>query len=203
MKRFRCLIFKMLTALSLVLCVATVKGWLSSYGTCNRMELHRVSHSVAGQNFERLLFECDRGGVYIARNGVCYPPIQLEKHPNYWEADGWHWEKTSTNSSGHYPYIRAGRGSPEAFRVAGFQLTTGLRAEPKDPYRRYTAALVVPLWFVALVTAIAPVRFIVRWHRRRWQPMPEAPQCTSCSYDLTGNVSGVCPECGTKVGATG
>jgi hypothetical protein len=25
-------------------------------------------------------------------------------------------------------------------------------------------------------------------------------QCTSCGYDLTGNTSGVCPECGTPVG---
>ena len=24
-------------------------------------------------------------------------------------------------------------------------------------------------------------------------------QCQSCGYDLTGNVSGVCPECGNKV----
>jgi len=32
-----------------------------------------------------------------------------------------------------------------------------------------------------------------RWQRRRrWQ-------CTKCGYDLTGNVSGVCPECGTSI----
>ncbi|MHC4695857.1 MAG: hypothetical protein ACYTFA_03830 [Planctomycetota bacterium] len=31
---------------------------------------------------------------------------------------------------------------------------------------------------------------------------PRAPvgdRCAQCSYDLTGNVSGVCPECGTPV----
>ena len=31
--------------------------------------------------------------------------------------------------------------------------------------------------------------------RRRWDV-----ECVSCGYDLTGNVSGVCPECGTPVG---
>src|SRR5262245_42439737 len=28
------------------------------------------------------------------------------------------------------------------------------------------------------------------------------PLCTSCGYDLTGNLSGVCPECGTAVGVS-
>lgn len=25
------------------------------------------------------------------------------------------------------------------------------------------------------------------------------PRCQKCGYNLTGNVSGVCPECGTKI----
>ena len=25
------------------------------------------------------------------------------------------------------------------------------------------------------------------------------PRCTNCGYNLTGNVSGICPECGTPV----
>lgn len=34
------------------------------------------------------------------------------------------------------------------------------------------------------------------------KPAPEdnGPQCRKCSYNLTGNVSGVCPECGTAIG---
>jgi hypothetical protein len=28
---------------------------------------------------------------------------------------------------------------------------------------------------------------------------PDVPHCTRCGYNLTGNVSGVCPECGTPV----
>ncbi len=33
-----------------------------------------------------------------------------------------------------------------------------------------------------------------RWHRRR------KGLCIKCGYNLTGNVSGVCPECGTETG---
>jgi hypothetical protein len=28
-------------------------------------------------------------------------------------------------------------------------------------------------------------------------------QCPQCAYDLTGNVSGICPECGNPIGSTG
>ena len=31
-------------------------------------------------------------------------------------------------------------------------------------------------------------------------PRPKG-RCRSCGYNLTGNVSGVCPECGTSTGA--
>lgn len=31
------------------------------------------------------------------------------------------------------------------------------------------------------------------------RPTPAAPSCRKCSYNLTGNISGLCPECGTPV----
>jgi hypothetical protein len=34
-----------------------------------------------------------------------------------------------------------------------------------------------------------------RWRRRRGR-------CEQCGYDLTGNKSGVCPECGHRLGET-
>ncbi len=57
--------------------------------------------------------------------------------------------------------------------------------------------LFVPLW--PLVPAMAAYVVVV-WRRTR--PVP-AGACASCRYDLTGNVSGICPECGTPIRATG
>ena len=34
-------------------------------------------------------------------------------------------------------------------------------------------------------------------------PPTSDPACTRCGYCLTGNLSGVCPECGTRVGKSG
>jgi hypothetical protein len=35
------------------------------------------------------------------------------------------------------------------------------------------------------------------WQCRVWRRLGRAGVCRTCGYDLTGNVSGVCPECGT------
>ena len=44
--------------------------------------------------------------------------------------------------------------------------------------------------YPAIAFSRGPLR---RWHRRR------LGRCLKCGYDLSGNVSGVCPECGTPV----
>ena len=31
------------------------------------------------------------------------------------------------------------------------------------------------------------------------RPQLDGPRCQQCSYDLTGNESGVCPECGEAI----
>ena len=33
----------------------------------------------------------------------------------------------------------------------------------------------------------------------RWHSPPDEYRCSGCHYNLTGNVSGVCPECGLRV----
>ncbi|HEX4797431.1 MAG TPA: hypothetical protein VH370_26795 [Humisphaera sp.] len=59
-------------------------------------------------------------------------------------------------------------------------------------------------WFVSVadawvvgVAAILPVAWFYRFVRARLRK--RAGRCLSCGYDLTGNQSGVCPECGTKL----
>ena len=54
--------------------------------------------------------------------------------------------------------------------------------------------VIVPLWpFIVFTMTIASVLW---WHDRR----PPRGHCQACGYDLTGNESGTCPECGTSVG---
>ena len=79
---------------------------------------------------------------------------------------------------------------------------TGLCQEWLPKYGRSSIqqfqAIWIPLWmplaFFACYPAIAFIRGpLRRWRRRR------AGLCTRCAYNLTGNQSGLCPECGIKV----
>ena len=54
---------------------------------------------------------------------------------------------------------------------------------------------VLPMWMPTVLFAMAfwICRRFVYWRRRRRKRLG---QCLNCRYNLEGNVSGVCPECG-------
>ena len=57
--------------------------------------------------------------------------------------------------------------------------------------------LVIPLWFLTAVAATLPTVRLLRFlHYNR---LYASGGCEKCSYNLTGNVSGVCPECGSPI----
>ncbi len=83
---------------------------------------------------------------------------------------------------------------------------SGWRARLKEIYwlptvRRYVgigsrrSIVTVPIWIPLIATALPTA--LLWWRNRRIPP----GHCESCGYDLTGNVSGRCPECGTPVKA--
>ena len=53
--------------------------------------------------------------------------------------------------------------------------------------------ILLPIWMI-----IVPLLFssVILWYRNR---MPPSGHCRSCDYDLTGNVSGKCSECGKPI----
>jgi hypothetical protein len=60
--------------------------------------------------------------------------------------------------------------------------------------RRFYAPLWAPFVLFAGYPTVAFLRGPARRYRRRRKGL-----CAECGYDLTGNVSGVCPECGMGV----
>jgi len=78
--------------------------------------------------------------------------------------------------------------------VASMQANRGRRIGSSESYWAVTC----PMW-VLMVPAIllVPVSWAVSTLRRAVRS--RAGRCRSCGYDLTGNTSGVCPECGATV----
>ena len=68
----------------------------------------------------------------------------------------------------------------------------GMRWWPEFGGARSGTRVCMPLW-VVLMPALALA--ILAWRRGR---VPSGA-CRACGYDLTGNVSGRCPECGRSV----
>ena len=56
----------------------------------------------------------------------------------------------------------------------------------------------ITLWHVGCLFAFYPTIVFIRGPLRRWRRRKKG-LCLSCGYDLTGNESSVCPECGVKV----
>ncbi len=80
--------------------------------------------------------------------------------------------------------------------IAGYNLRQrALAHAPTGPGASQLAVL-------GIVLALSPIVYgvtgslLLYLHVRRWRRMCRTGVCERCEYDLTGNVSGVCPECG-------
>jgi hypothetical protein len=83
---------------------------------------------------------------------------------------------------------------PQRFTLAWADKTLPWR--PKDKIR-YTVVC-VPLWALFALFAAYPTFAFIRGPCRRWFRRRRG-LCIGCGYNLTGNVSGTCPECGIEV----
>lgn len=81
-----------------------------------------------------------------------------------------------------------------AARVALLQ--SSLPTSPFRPYESYRA-VTFPLWLLMLPVLGPAAGWAVSKLRRRRRT--RSNRCPACGYNLTGNTSGICPECGETV----
>ena len=62
----------------------------------------------------------------------------------------------------------------------------------------YWGLIRTPTWTVSTIFAAYPMLAFFRGPLRRWRRRRRG-LCIRCGYNLEGNVSGVCPECGAEV----
>ncbi len=117
------------------------------------------------------------------------------------------WQEAASNQwIGPYPieprrgmFFNTIRGANTHLRDKVFILgpTGGGRASSIDGYSPGLQKCYVHIWHLVLIAGVATVIFWIVGSRRwiRWR-LPPPGHCQSCGYNLTGNVSGKCPECG-------
>lgn len=182
-----------LTALSLLLCVASAAFWVRSYGreeaACYRTsDAHRVM--VVSQP-GRVWFEV------IHEVGLFDPAPRKE-----WSGGFWTYSEPRYGSDCAWPWERWYEDQDYRLRRAGFRVVWGLRLTPvPSPNPEYlgtvdgfqAAAVAVPYWFVCLAMFIMPALTGLRNRRKpRWR---RGGACRSCGYDLRATPDR-CPECG-------
>ena len=199
-----------LTALSLVLCVTTAALWLRSQRTFTRVWYTRPLLGPDATRQRRLAFLSWRDRVGFSIETELFHPedtaagerlkrdlpraqrVQVDEH-----------QGRSTAEDG-LPDLAAHPGfyyrSPEVSRQVVPQYAAGRVIGGAEYFATSESwrSLFVPWWSLVVAFAGLPATTLGRrlwlWSRRR--PFGRCPQC---NYDLTGNVSGTCPECGRKV----
>jgi hypothetical protein len=101
----------------------------------------------------------------------------------------------------YYTYSPVVTPDPELVNCVGLMLRTCAEDwptwRPDMELHKTCGAVSLPLWIPTVLFAA-----LAAWHWRRTRPVPPG-HCPRCGYDLTGNVSGRCPECGEAAGVKG
>jgi hypothetical protein len=182
MRRPLRILFNAATVVSLALCMATVAMHIRSHW------FHDNIHWGAGQwlvgtehHCRDLFFDSSEGRLYVWGVGAKSTGGPFRNVP----PAGWQYRREPINSANPPRWYGDDR------RTLGIAFVNEFRSSG-----HHVVMVGVPGWQVALMTAVLPV---VWWwvRRRRRLRAKRAGLCGSCGYDLHGNESGVCPECGT------
>lgn len=202
-----------ITFVSACFCALIVMLWARSYRVCDQFLLERVryvySPSDSRQESEPIWLGRIIQGSVSTNRGVFNLYLSHEADPLMLAADNLKdWSETYSPGV-HFLWSRQDPIASElhfedqifkvrfAFERFGFLIniyqTRGISAFPD--FNVHEAA--APAWFLALLTALLPSwRAIRHWRNIRQK---NSGRCRRCGYDLTANISGVCPECGTPI----
>ena len=185
-------LLNLLTVVSLVLCVAVATCWVRSYWVDEALDwLSRPPTPTAPTH--TLTARSYKGRVVVYVSSVDFSQLTTAE---YLSLVGW-MQKLVPRPPGWVYRSPVGWMAPD--ETLGFTAlssrTTRADAVTGKPITTAGTTLGVPYWFLAALTAALPLLspWRARRHRRRLLALGRCPRC---GYDLTGNVSGVCPECG-------
>jgi hypothetical protein len=163
-----------LTALSLLLCAASVVALVRSFWAEDWVRVSAVREDPEGFRTREFVVGQSAGGASVAWLDLTWT-----------KADPIGGIDTTPGIRCHYELGSLGR-QPSA----AFALHFGFENEVTDISREIQVQF--PVWVLTILFAVLPAARLYR----RLRPKHPRGHCRRCGYDLTGNISGTCPECG-------
>jgi len=193
----------MLSAVSLVLCVATIALWIRGWRVD---DLLWMQHQHPGQADHRLYWvNLESGEGTLGLNWdtlIASRPLAENMSRSRWRFGLQRGQPLNTMQ-------RWRLDQPSLFNAAGFSRHFGKLLICRFKYSAgfnngmgvmVVRAVMVPDWFSFLLTSLSPSIWIFSW-RKRLQRIEES-HCLSCGYDLRATPE-LCPECGYSHAGSG
>jgi hypothetical protein len=168
-------------AVSLLVCMATIVLW-----AVNRRRMECIQYRTHAHSY---LVTARPGGVYFAVSRRYLDPVPPQ---------GWN-SKLRDRPPGWHAWIdRERRFSPTGQTLEFPGIITGaFDAYTNGPDHARVRYVVV--WYPCLTLGFNALTILFGmplW--RRWRSRARG-RCPACGYNLAGNISGVCPECGAGI----
>jgi hypothetical protein len=177
-------LFNFAAAVSLLLCGIILLFWIRSYWFIS--SALRYGDTVSAPQGREIGRRCWKGEVLLAAGS-----LQLNWVKPYYDDGPPHWEFSDEIRLTHYFSDRSNDPQkPPGALGFGWRHITG-----QGRFR--SLEISSPVWFIALLAAVLPCWRVLSGFNRSRQIAGSL--CVACNYNLTGNTSGTCPECGTSV----
>jgi hypothetical protein len=204
MRRIGRWMFNGLTVLSLVLCLATVVLWVWSYYRADLFQTWgapRPSGQTSRFEFGGKLSWYDGRNLAISSSVIqfeSYTALGMFSMFNQGPQGPQDWTHTLVPPGSNFPfshqYVPQRGDVQKGWDHLGVSYSSLRRFD--NTWSKFAAILFA---YPAGALMLLPSAWLVMWRRRRARRLRGTGFCSSCGYNLTGNVSGVCSECGTVV----
>jgi len=182
--------FNVAARVSAYLAVVTMAVWLlgAVFYVGASYQMDRMHHDGHGRSHYDL--EVYGGGVEVKSDS--WRPLP---EGSVWASAEWvrgtiHPSKFEWVFSPSYPE----EGDPFHRPILGFVVwSVHARTRNEDTSER---GFVVPCWSMVILFGIVPTIWLIK---RRKRGGANGIGCHACGYNLTGNASGTCPECGVEI----
>ncbi len=126
------------------------------------------------------------GGTWTYESSLLYGSFHLERYPASWSPK-------RLQGFSIWPYFKVPPVEATAIHRLGLTLPKSHQHFSVISTPPWTGTVEIPLWIPFVLLAVPAA--LLWWRDRK----PPRGHCQRCGYNLTGNTSGTCPECGQPI----